>query len=258
MPCAQSQIDTVEKCKRVLDSAGLSSKYDDRTPPAKLRILAAGVMHARAGVPAVEATVVPDIEVTAQTRTSRARMPMLRAARIFAHFFHIYLRPRAQAMTLADLDRLHAVLKSAGELQGAFDAKKGWVKIRALIAEVHPGFLVNRHSSTCSGRVNDGVCGICGSVCLQPQADYYGFVTVKDWQDPNKMFDVPFSTAAGTGLFGVAPNIMNIKSATEIRADAATLKMMPYKIVVKICWNAARNEVSYLMTSAKPIDTEDA
>eukprot|EP00966_Prymnesium_polylepis_P295679 6828835-Prymnesium_polylepis.1 len=37
----QAQIDTPIKCKRVLDDAGLGTKYDEHTPPFKLRMMAA-------------------------------------------------------------------------------------------------------------------------------------------------------------------------------------------------------------------------
>eukprot|EP00966_Prymnesium_polylepis_P144391 3334068-Prymnesium_polylepis.1 len=59
---------------------------------------------------------------------------------------------RSQAMTLPDIDRAWHVIKSAGELKLAFAAKAGWAKFRALIAEVQPGFVVARHSTTCSAR----------------------------------------------------------------------------------------------------------
>eukprot|EP00966_Prymnesium_polylepis_P336444 7391578-Prymnesium_polylepis.1 len=168
-------------------------------------------------------------------------------------------RSRSQAMTLPDLDRVHAVLKSAGELQTAFQAKAGWVKFRALIGEVQPGFVVAHHSSTCSSRVIDNLCSYCNVPCLTPIADYYGHVTVKDWSEPTKTFDIPFATAGGTCLFGgTTPNGMNIKSASEIRTESAALNMMPFKTVIKIGWNATRGEVSYLLMHARQIDTEGA
>ena len=51
---------------------------------------------------------------------------------------------------------------------------------------------------------------------------------------------------------------MNMKSASAIRTEAAALNMIPYKFVIKISWNAARGEVSYLLMHAKQIDTEGA
>ena len=66
LPCAQtSKIDTVNKCKRVLDDAGMGAHYNDQTPPAKLRVMAANVMHARAGIAPVAPILVTDIEVRA-------------------------------------------------------------------------------------------------------------------------------------------------------------------------------------------------
>ena len=166
---------------------------------------------------------------------------------------------RSQAMTLPDTDRAWHIMKSAGELKLAFDPKRGWVKFRALVAEVQPGFVVARHSTTCSARVIDNMCVLCCTPCVNPIADYYGFVTVKDWNDPAKTLDIAFATAGGTCLFGgVPPNVMNMKSAAALRTEAAALNMMPFKIVIKVSWNAARNEVSYLLTHAKQIDTEGA
>eukprot|EP00966_Prymnesium_polylepis_P189577 4392812-Prymnesium_polylepis.2 len=104
-------------------------------------------------------------------------------------------------MTLPDLDRVYAVLKSAGELKTAFLAKADGGKFRALIGEIQPGFIVARHSSTCSSRVSDNLCVHCNVPCLAPLADYYGFVTVNDWSDPTKTFDIPFAAAGGTCLF---------------------------------------------------------
>ena len=166
---------------------------------------------------------------------------------------------RSQAMTLPDTDRAWHIMKSAGELKLAFDPKGGWVKFRALVAEVQPGFVVARHSTTCSARVIDNMCVLCCTPCVNPIADYYGFVTVKDWSDPANTLDIPFATAGGSCLFGgTPPNVMNMKSASALRTEAAALNMMPFKIVMKVTWNAARNEVSYLLTHAKQIDTEGA
>ena len=162
-------------------------------------------------------------------------------------------------MTLPDTDRAWHVMKSAGELKSAFAAKAGWVKFRGLVAEIQPGFVVARHSATCSARVIDNMCVCCCSPCLNPIADYYGFVSVKDWNELTKTFDIPFATAGGTCLFsGTTPNVMNMKSASAIRTEAAALNMIPFKLVMKVSWNAARGEVSYLLMHAKQIDTEGA
>eukprot|EP00966_Prymnesium_polylepis_P034592 804658-Prymnesium_polylepis.1 len=51
---------------------------------------------------------------------------------------------------------------------------------------------------------------------------------------------------------------MNTKSAAALRTEAAALVMMPFKIVIKVQWNAARGEVSYMLMHAKQINTEGA
>ena len=76
-PPSQSRIDTPNKCKRILDDAGLGASYDDNTPPMKLRVLAAGALAAESGVVAAPPSIVPDIEVPMLFFEPRARTALL-------------------------------------------------------------------------------------------------------------------------------------------------------------------------------------
>ena len=161
-------------------------------------------------------------------------------------------------MGLPDLERVQAVMRRAGDLKTNFEEKNGWVKIRALVADVKPGFLVQRHSSTCSGRVLDNLCVVCNVPALNRINDFFGFVVLKDWHDPSFTFEVPFASAGGAGLFGMAPNIAGLKTRADLQKVAGALVMQPFKVVIKVKWDAARNEVGYLAMNFKPITTEGA
>ena len=81
LPCAQtSKIDTPNKCKRVLDDAGMGALYNEGTPPGKLRTMAANVMHSRAGIAPVAPTLVTDIEVRAPFEPVFAACTIARAS----------------------------------------------------------------------------------------------------------------------------------------------------------------------------------
>eukprot|EP00966_Prymnesium_polylepis_P256279 5920058-Prymnesium_polylepis.1 len=48
-----------------------------------------------------------------------------------------------------------------GEQKTLFEEKAGWLKMRALIGKIRPGFIVQRHGPACNGRVIDNVCTYC-------------------------------------------------------------------------------------------------
>eukprot|EP00966_Prymnesium_polylepis_P117955 2727383-Prymnesium_polylepis.1 len=62
--------------------------------------MAAGVMHARAGIAAVALSIVPDIEVRASNRIGPRTIARARARTMLT-----LCRSRSQAMTLPDLER---------------------------------------------------------------------------------------------------------------------------------------------------------
>ena len=161
-------------------------------------------------------------------------------------------------MTLPDLERAQHTIKMCGEQKTLFQEKAGWIKMRALIGKIKPGFVIQRHGPVCNGRVIDNLCTQCNVPAMNATDDYYGFVTLRHFNDPMVTFEVPFATRAGGGLFGAPPNIMATRSRAELEALAAGLEMQPYKIVLKVKWDVGRGEVSYLAMNFKPIDTEGA
>eukprot|EP00966_Prymnesium_polylepis_P060250 1398058-Prymnesium_polylepis.1 len=107
--------------------------------------------------------------------------------------------------------------------------------MRALIGKIRPSFLVRRHGPVCNGRVVDNLCTEGNLPAIDAVADYYGFVTLRHFNDPMVNFEVPFATrAGGAGLFGAPPNILATRSRAELEAMASGLDMQPYKIVLKV------------------------
>lgn len=223
----KSQTDTPNKCKRILDDAGFTD-YDETTPPFKLRLLAAGILAKNNGL-------TPE--------------PALLSAIV--------------ANGLPNLDKLAAVVARCNNEQSHFDVKKnGWVNVRAFIGEVKQPFLCKRHGSAettrCNGkgRVNNNMCVDCKTPCINPISDYFGTITLIDWDHPNETVDINYATSAGTQLFRKGPNIMAMKTAAELTLVPLKMNMLPYKITVRVQWDVQRNEVSLLIMQFRAIDTE--
>eukprot|EP00966_Prymnesium_polylepis_P066369 1540675-Prymnesium_polylepis.1 len=93
---------------------------------------------AAAGENILASEVVPDIEVRARaSNASLACAPRPpRFVRADSTKSPPFFRVALQAQTLADLDRLQAVLKKCNDLKGAFLEKDGWVRIRGLVRKI--------------------------------------------------------------------------------------------------------------------------
>ena len=111
------------------------------------------------------------------------------------------------------------MLKKCKDLKGAFLEKDGWVhgwvRIRGLVRKISDTCVVTRHSDTCIGRVANNVCTKCNLPAFATKADFYGYLTIVDWNVPATTFEVPFATKAGKGLFGYSPEIAARDSNAE-------------------------------------------